>query len=102
MTKTSTVFARVQPEVKQEAEEVLGKLGISMSNAIDMFLRQIAIQKGIPFEMKLPRDFGILDPNTMSEEEFEAELEKGWESIQKGRVYREEEVDAYLKKKFGK
>jgi len=52
MAKTSNVFARVEPEVKEQAEQVLTDLGIPMSNAINLYLRQIVIQGGIPFEVK--------------------------------------------------
>ena len=55
MARTANVFARVEPELKEQAESVLDQLGIQMSNAVGMFLRQIVLQKGIPFEMKLPR-----------------------------------------------
>ena len=54
MARTSNVFARVEPEIKEQAEQVLDQLGIPMSNAVSMFLRQIVLQRGIPFEMKLP------------------------------------------------
>ena len=54
MARTSNVFARVEPEVKEQAETILNQLGIPMSNAVGMFLRQVVIQRGIPFEMKLP------------------------------------------------
>ena len=43
-----------EPEVKEQAERVLDQLGIPMSNAVGMFLRQIVLQRGIPFEVKLP------------------------------------------------
>ena len=55
MARTANVFARVEPELKEQSESVLDQLGIPMSNAVGMFLRQIVLQKGIPFEMKLPR-----------------------------------------------
>ena len=51
MARTANVFARVEPEVKEQAEQVLDRLGIPMSNAVGMFLRQIVLQRGIPFEM---------------------------------------------------
>ena len=54
MARTANVFVRVEPEVKEQAEQVLDRLGIPMSNAVGMFLRQIVLQRGIPFEMKLP------------------------------------------------
>ena len=54
MSKTSSVFARVEPDIKEQAEQVLDELGIPMSNAIGLFLKQVVLQRGIPFEMKLP------------------------------------------------
>lgn len=54
MSKTSSVFARVEPDIKEQAEQVLNELGIPMSNAIGLFLKQVVLQRGIPFEMKLP------------------------------------------------
>ena len=53
-TRTANVFTRVDPETKEQAESILNQLGILMSNAIGMFLKQIVMQRGIPFEMKLP------------------------------------------------
>ena len=55
MARTSNVFAHVEPEIKEQAEQVLAQLGIPMSNAVGMFLRQIVLQQGIPFELKLPQ-----------------------------------------------
>ena len=54
MQRTSSVFARVEPEIKEQAEQVLSQLGIPMSNAIGLFLRQVIMQRGIPFDIKLP------------------------------------------------
>ena len=55
MAKTSNVFARVEPEIKEQAEMVLNKLGIPMSNAINIFLRQVAY-KTVPFEVKISQN----------------------------------------------
>ncbi len=99
MSKTANIFARVEPEVKEGAEAILDSLGISMSNAVSMFLRQVIIQKGIPFEVKLdvkkPLCMGEL-----TEEQLAAELEKGMEDIREGRVYSIEEVGAELKRLY--
>ena len=46
MARTSNVFARVEPEIKEQAEQVLERLGIPMSNAVSMFLRQVVLQRG--------------------------------------------------------
>ena len=91
MARTSNVFARVEPEIKDQAEEILDQLGIPMSNAIGMFLRQVIIHNGIPFEMKLP----VKKPLVMSElskDDFDKEISKGINDIESGNVYSEEEV----------
>ena len=91
MARTSNVFARVEPEIKDQAEEILDQLGIPMSNAIGMFLRQVIIHNGIPFEMKLP----LKKPLVMSElskDDFDKEISKGINDIESGNVYSEEEV----------
>ncbi len=54
MPKTATINVRVDEKVKARAEKVLGKIGISMSDTISLLLHQIALQKGIPFELKIP------------------------------------------------
>ncbi len=97
MARTATVFARVEPEVKKQAEIVLERLGIPMSNAVDMFLRQVVIQRGIPFEMKLPANRPLI-LDELSKEQLDEELEKGIEDIEQGRVYSAEEVESELRK----
>ena len=54
MQKAANVFAHVEPEIKAQAELVLNQLGIPISNAIGLFLQQVILHGGIPFEMKLP------------------------------------------------
>ena len=99
MPRSSNVFARVEPEIKEQAELVLNQLGIPMSNAVGMFLRQVIIHRGIPFEMKLPskKPFVI---NEHTKEELDAEIAKGMEDIENGRVYSEEEVFEELHKSY--
>jgi DNA-damage-inducible protein J len=54
MAKIETIRARVEPELKQEAEAVLKALGLNASEAITMFYRQVALRRALPFEVKLP------------------------------------------------
>lgn len=54
MDKSATLNLRVNPTVKQRAEDVLAQLGIPMSTAIDMYLNQIFLTGGIPFAVTLP------------------------------------------------
>jgi DNA-damage-inducible protein J len=54
MAKSETIRARVEPELKREAEAVLKALGLNASEAITLFYRQVALRRGLPFEIKLP------------------------------------------------
>lgn len=50
------INVRVNEGVKHSAEKVLEKLGLSMSDAVNMLINQINIKKGIPFELKIPNE----------------------------------------------
>ena len=52
MAKTDTLHIRIEPSVKEKAEETLSELGLSISDAINVFLRQVIINDGIPFEIR--------------------------------------------------
>lgn len=52
--KTTDVRSRIEPEVKDRATEVLATCGLNLSDAIRLFLRQVVVQKGLPFEVKAP------------------------------------------------
>ena len=99
MARTANVFARVEPELKEQAESVLDQLGIPMSNAVGMFLRQIVLQKGIPFEMKLPRT-APLTYGSLTKEQFDKEIEKGMSDVKAGRVYSADAIEAEMKRDF--
>lgn len=101
MARTANVFARVEPDLKEQAEQVLNQLGIPMSNAVGMFLKQIVLQRGIPFEMKLPSYEEPIAYQALTKEQFNAEIEKGMEDINTGKVYSADEVEAEMKREFG-
>ena len=82
MAKSANLYARIEPEIKEQAEAILSELGIPASNAINMFYKQIILQRGIPFEVKLPQH--PLDIGGMTEEQFSAELEKGYADMEAG------------------
>lgn len=69
MAKTANLTVRLEPEIKKEAEEILDKLGIPASSAVDMFYRQVILNKGLPFEAKL-LDNIFEDFSTISKEEL--------------------------------
>jgi DNA-damage-inducible protein J len=52
--KTEVVRARVSPRIKADAERVLRRLGLTVSEAINLMLVQIKLKKGLPFEIKMP------------------------------------------------
>ena len=54
MANGTIVQARIDPQIKEDARGILNELGITMSEAIVVYLRQIIIQRAIPFELKLP------------------------------------------------
>lgn len=54
MSKTTTVRARIEPRLKKEAEHVLGNLGLSATQAITLFYRQVTLRKGLPFDVVIP------------------------------------------------
>ena len=54
MAKTAIIQTRVDPKIKENAQIILKKLNISMSEAISLYLSQIALHNGIPFELKVP------------------------------------------------
>ncbi len=85
MAKTANLYARIEPELKEQAEEILLALGIPASNAITMFYRQIILQRGLPFDVKLPVNVPV-DVSKLTEAELDAELEKGYADVKAGRV----------------
>ncbi len=56
MPKTAVIQTRIDPKVKEKAQKVLKKLNITMSEAISLFLTQVSLNNGIPFEIKIPNE----------------------------------------------
>lgn len=75
--KDATVSARVEYDVKMEAEEILRKLGIPVSVVINSLYRQIIFKHGIPFDLTIPAEPKTLD--SMTEEELNAKLQHSYE-----------------------
>ena len=93
MANTSTVYARIDTEIKENAESILSQLGISPSSAIQMFYSQIVLKRGMSFELRLPsrKPTAI---GGMTREQLDAELMKGIESMKSGKTYTADEIDA--------
>lgn len=77
MAKSSNLYVRIEPDVKEQAEKVFDGLGLSMSNAVGLFLKQVVINQAIPFELKLA-PVKIKSVDTLTEAEFNSEIEKGY------------------------
>ena len=54
MAKTAMVHARVEPELKRRAEELFSELGLSTTEAITLFYKQVAMHQGLPFSIRIP------------------------------------------------
>ena len=54
MAKTAMIRARIEPGLKEKAERVFGKLGLTATQAITMFYRQVELRKGLPFDVVIP------------------------------------------------
>ena len=76
MGKTAYITARVEPKLKASAEGVLQKLGISTTEAITMFLHQVALHRGLPFEVRIPNA-----ASRRAIDELEAGRGKGFASV---------------------
>lgn len=94
MAKTETLHIRVNESVKANAEETLNMLGVSISEAVNMFLCQVNLTGGLPFEVKLPERVVVCD-----KEELASKLAEAEEDIRAGRVYPAEEAFDRLREK---
>ncbi|MDT3697942.1 MAG: type II toxin-antitoxin system RelB/DinJ family antitoxin [Thermincola sp.] len=95
MAKSSNLYVRVEPELKEQAEKVFEGLGISMSNAVGLFLKQVVIHQGIPFELKL-KPAKIKSVDALTEVEFNAEIDKGYTDYLAGKGRPAKEVFSEL------
>lgn len=97
--KSANLYARIEPEVKEQAESILSALGIPASNAINMFYKQIILQRGLPFDVKIPSSRPV-DMSFLSEAELNAELEKGYADIKAERTREANAVFADIRKDY--
>lgn len=100
MAKTANLYARIEPDVKEQAENILNALGIPASNAINMFYKQIILQRGLPFEVKIPEK-KPMSMAALTEDQLNAELEKGYEDMLEGRTKSAGMVFSDIRKDYG-
>ena len=73
--KTANVTARIQPNIKEQAEAILERLGIPVSVFIDMTYRQVIMRDGVPFSLDIPDKFITRD--TLTKAEFDTMMQNG-------------------------
>jgi len=54
MSKTSTIRARIEPDLKNKAEHIFKQLGLTTTQAITLFYKQVELNKGLPFNIAIP------------------------------------------------
>ena len=74
-TKTANVTARIQPNIKEQAEAILERLGIPVSIFIDMTYRQVIMRDGVPFSLDIPDKLATRDSITQAE--FDTMMQTG-------------------------
>jgi DNA-damage-inducible protein J len=100
MGKTANLYARIEPDVKEQAENILTALGIPASNAINMFYKQIILHRGLPFEVKMPAS-RLVNASALSDAEMDAELEKGYADMKEERTKSAKSAFSDIRKDYG-
>ena len=80
-TKSANVTARVQPEIKQQAEAVLNRIGMPVSVLIDTLYRQIIMTGGVPYSLTVP---SLPTKDSLTDAQFDAMMEKGYSQAKSG------------------
>lgn len=90
INKTANVNVRIQENIKQQAEQILEKIGIPRSTAIDIFYRQIILNNGIPFPLKIPKNLPVRE--VLDEKSFNSMMTNGYNQAIQGDSYPIDEV----------
>lgn len=96
IAKTANVNVRIQENIKKQAEEILDMIGIPRATAIDLFYRQIILNKGIPFSLTIPQNIPVLED--MSIKDFNLMMTNGYTQAIQGESINVEEVLEELEK----
>lgn len=97
-TKSANVMARVEPDVKEKAEQIMSQLGLPVSVVINMLYRQIIDKNGIPFSLSLRTEMTTRD--SMSAAEFDSMMEKGLAQAKADESVPAEDVFAELRRQI--
>ena len=94
-TKTANVTARIQPNIKEQAETILERLGIPVSVFIDMAYRQVIMRDGIPFSLDIPDK--LITRDTLTKTEFDTMMQNGLSQAKRDDSVSVEEAFSQLK-----
>ena len=97
---TETAYVEVEPEIKRRAEEILDKIGMSYSMAVDLFTRQIVLRRAFPIELNVP-ERKPLCLESMTEDEIDAAIQEGLDDLEAGRTLPLEKVREEMSKRYG-
>ena len=100
MPKTASINTRVEPAIKEQAESVLDNLGISMATAMNLFLKQIVIHNGIPFELRIPKSKPIAY-EALTDDEFNTLMDSAAQSYADGKGVSFETFEKQLREDIG-
>jgi addiction module RelB/DinJ family antitoxin len=98
VANTATVYARIEPKLKEEVDSILNELGVTPSSLIQMLYSQIKLTKRIPFDISIPKKSIFIED--LTKEELNYELLKGVSDIENNNVKSSAQVDKILKDKF--
>ena len=99
MANSSAVYIRMNPALKEAAEDILTQLGITSSGAVQMLYKQIVLHRGPPSSLTLP-DNRLVAIGGMSRAQLDEELNKGVESLQSGVRCSVDDVDQESAQEF--
>ena len=99
MANTATVYARIDPALKSEVEAILSQLGITPSSLIQMLYSEIKLTKRVPLSLTIPKKEAVFEGD-LTKEQIAAEVLKGVDDANNGRVHSVDELDQYMQEKF--
>ncbi len=95
-----TTSIKLDKELKKEAKKVFAQLGISMGDAVNMFLAQTVFERGLPFDVKVPKEFIVDSVEEVRRRVYEAESRiEGGEGINEEQY--ERLMDKFFKEELG-
>lgn len=90
---------KIDEDEMREAEEILGDLGLPLPVAIELFLKQVVLSKGIPFEIKLPNE-DLMQLGEMDQQHFNNIMTRGYEELLHGKTTPSKQVYEQFRRKY--